>query len=433
MPARRTVAWCLFDFANSSYTTLIVSVAFAVYFREVVVHASDNRGDQLWGFANFAAMLLVALTSPVAGAMADYSGRRKLGLILTSLITIVATAAMFRVRAGDIWAAMLLYIFSMAAFELGYVFYNAFLPDVSTPRTVGRVSGWGWAIGYAGGLLCLMLCYPLISQPLTSPQGRAAYRLSFMLVALFFLVFAMPAFLWLRESTPAGGARGFMACAGMGFARVGQTLAHLRRYRETAKFVFASLCFTDGITTVTTFAGIYATTTMGFSNREMVLLFLVLNVVAFPGSLAAGHLADIVGGRKTIIGTLALWIAVVALAAAATTKPMFWAMAVGAALGMGSTQAVGRSFMAQITPPERVSEFFGFYALSGKVASMFGPLIFGSVSLATGSQRAAILSLAPLFIVAIVVMFWIDETRARQTALAPDERDSPDATYRSEP
>jgi len=416
LPAgRATAAWCLFDFANSSYTTLIVTVAFAVYFRQEIVHETGNRADQLWGFANFLAMLLVAITSPVAGAMADYSGRRRLGLILTSLVTIASTALLFWTGRGDVVRAMALYVAGLAGFELGYVFYNAFLPDVSTPSTVGRVSGWGWAIGYAGGLLCLAVCYPLIGQPLDQPAGVLAYRRSFLVVAAFFLVFAMPSFLWLKESA-AGGASGFAGCARIGFRRVGDTLRHLRRYREAAKYIGASLFFTDGITTVTSFAGIYATTTIGFTNREMVALFLVLNVVAFPGSLIAGHLADRIGGKGTIVATLVLWLGVVALGAAAASRPVFWLMAIGAALGMGSTQAVGRSFMSQITPPSRESEFFGFYALSGKVASMFGPLIFGSVSRWTGSQRAAVLSLAPLFLAAMALMLWIDDARARQAA-----------------
>ncbi len=413
MPSRRaTAAWCLFDFANSSYTTLIVTVAFAVYFREVVVHAQDNRADQLWGVANFLGMLIVAIASPVTGAMADYSGRRKRGLIWSSLLTIATTAMLFFVGRGNVAEAMALYILGLAGFELGYVFYNAFLPEVSTPATVGRISGWGWAVGYAGGLLCMLVCYPLVAQPLQSAAGPRAYQWSFVVVSVFFLVFALPSFLWLKESQPLGGARGWIGCARIGFGRVRDTVRHLRLYRDAARFVVASLLFTDGITTIISFAGIYATATMGFSNREMVILFLVLNVVALPGSLAAGYLADSIGGKRTIVLTLLLWIAVIAAAAAATSKPMFWAMAVGAALGMGSTQAAGRSFMAQLSPPERESEFFGFYALSGKMASMFGPLIFGSVSHWTGSQRAAVLSLAPLFVLAVAVMLRIDERRA---------------------
>ncbi len=419
---RATVGWCLFDFANSSYTTLIITVAFAVYFRQVVVNATDNRADQLWGVANFIAMLAVALASPVLGALADFSGRRRFFLIATTLLSVAATALLYWVGPGDIGAAMTLFVLGTFGFEAGYVFYNAFLPDVSTPQTVGRVSGVGWAVGYAGGLLCLLAARPLIEQPLKDALGRisapgvAAYQLSYLLVAAFYFVFALPAFFWLRESAPQGRLQGWKEYATIGFRRAGDTLAHLRQYRETAKYIVASLLFTDGITTVVSFAGIYATTTMGFSNRELVLLFLVLNIVALPGSLAAGYLADWIGPKRTIVLTLILWMGVVVTGCLATTKTVFWIMSFGAAIGIGSTQAVGRSFMAQLSPPARQSEVFGFYVLSGKFASMFGPLVFGSISRWSGSQRLAVLSLLPFFVAGLLIMLWINEGRAREAA-----------------
>jgi len=415
-PKRATAAWCLFDFANSAYTTLIITVAFAVYFRDVVVHAADNRGDQLWGLANFIAMLAVAAASPVLGALADFSGRKKLFLILLTLVSVVATALMFRIGPGDIAAAMALFIVGTFGFEAGYVFYNAFLPDVSTPKTVGRVSGWGWAVGYVGGLLCLLVAKPLLDKPLHDAAGVSAYQLSFLIVAVWYLVFSLPAFFWLRESPPQGRLPRWQDYAVTGFRRVGDTLSHLRRYRETAKYILASLVFTDGITTIVSFAGIYAITTIGFSNQELVLLFLVLNIVAFPGSLGAGYLADRIGPKRTIVATLVLWVGVVLTGSLATSKLMFWVMAFGAAIGMGSTQAVGRSFMAQITPRGRESEFFGFYVLSGKFASMFGPLVFGSISHWSGSQRLAVLSLLPFFLAGLGLMLWIDEKKAMEVA-----------------
>jgi UMF1 family MFS transporter len=185
-----------------------------------------------------------------------------------------------------------------------------------------------------------------------------------------------------------------------------------------ARFILASVFFTDGITTVIAFSAIYATVTFGFSPQDLIVLFLVLNVIAFPGAAAAGHLADRIGAKRTIVLSLFLWIGVVLVGAAASCRAAFWVLAVGAAIGMGSTQAVGRSFMAQITPPDRESEFFGFYVLAGKFASMFGPLLFGIVSDATGSQKWAVLSLLPFFLVGLAFMARIDETRARSRRTA---------------
>jgi UMF1 family MFS transporter len=418
-PGRAAVAsWCLFDFANSAYTTLIITVAYSVYFREVVVGASDNRGDRLWGTANFLAMAIVALTSPVLGAIADYSGRKKFFLVLTTLQTVVATALLALVGPGEVAAGIGFYVVATIGFEGGYVFYNAFLQDVSTPKTIGRVSGWAWAVGYAGGLLSLALCYPLIRRPLRTaagaldPQAVHATRLSFLLVAVFFLVFALPAFFWLRESRPIARPTGVGGYVVGGFRRVRDTLSHLRRYRETGKFILASLLFTDGITTVISFSAIYASTTFGFGRGDLVVLFLILNVVAFPGSLIAGYLADRIGPKRTLVGSLVVWVGTILVGCTAQGKAAFYVMAGLAALGMGSTQAVGRSFMAQITPPSRESEFFGFYVLSGKFASMFGPLVFGLVSESTGSQRLAVLSLLPFFLAGLWIMATVDETRA---------------------
>jgi MFS transporter, UMF1 family len=421
--ARKAVAaWCLFDFANSSYTTLIVTVAYSVYFRDVVVGAADNRGDRLWGIANFIAMAVVALTSPVLGAISDFSGKKKFFLIATTLQTVAATALLVFVGPGAVVSGILLYVVATIGFEAGYVFYNAFLPDVATPEKIGRVSGWAWGVGYAGGLLSLALCFPLISRPLRGEDGAidavsvSHTKLSFLLVAVFYLLFAVPAFLWLRESAPQGKLAGLRAYATVGFARVRRTLAHLRDYKDAGIFILASLFFTDGITTVISFSAIYATTTFHFSRGDLVLLFLVLNVVAFPGAVVAGYLADRVGPKRTIIASLWLWVVTIIVGWAAHNKATFLVMACLAAIGMGSTQAVGRSFMAQLTPPSRESEFFGFYVLSGKFASMFGPLIFGFVSDSTGNQRLAVLSLLPFFVVGLALMARVDPARAMARA-----------------
>jgi UMF1 family MFS transporter len=418
---RAVTAWCLYDFANSSYTTLIVTVVFSVYFREVVVAADDNTGDQLWGFANFLAMLSVALASPVLGAIADEAGRKKTLLVLTTLQTIVATALLYFTSPGRVVMAIALYVVATAGFEAGYVFYNAYLPEVSTPRTIGRISGWGWGIGFVGGLAALLVCLPWIASELRDAQGAilpaAAHdrRISFVIVAAFYLVFALPAFLWLRESR-ASASRSPSARVTAGFRRVADTLRRLRRYREVGKFIVASLFFNDAITTVIVFSATYATVTFGFGSRELFVLFVVMNVVAFPATVLAGYVADSLGARRTLILTLLLWIGVVVLAVLAQGKPLFWVMALGAAAGMGATQAVGRSFMAEISPREREAEFFGFYVTSGKFASIAGPLIFGSISAWTGSQRLAVLSLLPLFGLGLALMLSIDERAARAAA-----------------
>lgn len=423
---RAVIAWCLFDFANSSYTTLIITVAFSVYFREVVVNAGDNSGDRLWGIANFIAMLVVALSSTVIGAAADHAGRKKLLLTFTTVQTVIATCLLYFVGPGQVVRAMALYVVATIGFELGYVFYNSFLPEVSTPRTIGRISGWAWGVGYVGGLAALLLCSPFLTSELRDAAGGLIdsavtdRQLSFLIVGLFYLVFALPAFLWLRETRTHAATTSLARLSIVGLRRVVHTLRHLRDHRQAGKFVVASLFYNDGITTIIIFSAVFATATFGFTMAEVVRLFLVLNVVAIPGALFAGYLADRIGSRPTILLSLVLWIAVVITGYMAQTRLAFWIMASGAAIGMGSTQAVSRAYMAQLSPKDRESEFFGFYVLSGKFASIFGPLLFGMISAYTGSQRLAVLSLLPLFIIGLLIMLTIDD---RQVAgIAPAKR-----------
>jgi UMF1 family MFS transporter len=409
----------MYDFANSSYTTLINTVAFSIYFRQAVVGASDPRGDLLWSIAHSTALLLLICTSPILGALADHSGRKKQFLLAATVLTVVSCSLLYLVRPGDIWLGLLLCVAGTLGFEGGYIFYNAFLPEVSTPRTVGRISGWSWGAGFLGGLAALAACLPLLRRPLIDPQTSALdpgavddYRLSFIVVAAFFASFAIPTFLFLRER----GRRGWVNWTS-GFRRVVQTVSQLRRYRETAKYCAAALLFYGGIETVIKFSAIYASVTFGIQGVELLYLFIVANIVAAPGTLLFGYVADWIGAKRTILLLLGLWFALLCFGAAAGTKAAFWMMSTGVAVGVGATQAVGRSFMAQISPPDRRSEFFGFYLICNKIGSIISILLFGLVSATTGNQRIAVLALLPFFALAFLVMLSIDERKAREAAI----------------
>jgi len=425
---RRTVSrkevmgWCAFDFANSSYTTLITTVAFSVYFREAVIGAGNPSGDLLWSVAGIAVNLVLIATSPVLGAMADYSGRKKRLLLATVVQTVAATALLSLAGPGRVGLALGLYIVASVGFEGGYIFYNAFLPEISTPETSGKISGLAWGVGFIGGLVSLVACSSFIGRPLTQaggaldPSATAGYRISFLIVAGFFAVFSIPTFLFLKESAPLGRIRRPSEYVAIGFRRVGDTLRHLGQHRETAKYVVAYVCFFGGINTVIRFSAIYASGTFGIRGSELVMLFVFTNLVAVPGTLAAGWLADRFGQKRALAATLVLWLAVALDGAFARGKLMFWLMAAGAAIGMGSTQAISRSFMAMLSPPDRESEFFGFYVLAGQLGSILAFLVFGLVSSGSGNQRLAVLWTVPFFAAGLLLTLWIRDRKQGASA-----------------
>jgi UMF1 family MFS transporter len=421
------LGWCAYDFANSSYTTLITTVAFSRYFRFAVVGESDPNGDLLWSLAGILVNLVLILTSPVFGAIADFSGRKKRWLLFTTIQTVGATALLAIVGPGDVGLALVLYVVATIGFAGGYVFYNAFLPEVSTPRTVGRVSGLAWGVGFIGGLVSLAVCVPLLARPLVDaaggidPEAVRGYRTSFLVVAGFFALFAVPTFLFLPETASSRRLRSLAGYAHAGFARVGDTLRHLRRFPETAKFVLAYLCFFGGINTVIRFAAIYASQTFGIEGSDLVMLFLFTNLVALPGTLLAGWLADRIGQRRALLWTLVLWVGVALAGAFARTQLQFWLMAAGAAIGMGSSQSISRSFMARISPTSRESEFFGFYTLAGQAGSIVAFLTFGLVSRGSGDQRLAVLWTLPFFVVGMLLCWSLDEGRAARDAACGDD------------
>ncbi len=407
------VSWCLYDFANSAFTTLIVTVAFSVYFKSHV--CLPEHGDFLWGLAISISMIFVALTSPIFGAMADFSANKKKYLIAYTLVTILCTALLFFIQKGNFFAGIVLFIIANIGFEGGYAFYNGFLTEISTKDNIGRISGYGWAVGYIGGLASLLIAYPLIRGGF-SEDNLLNFRLSFPMVALFYLIFSLPIFLFVREratSTLLPPRENYVT---IGFKRLAGTLAHIRKYREAAKFILASLIYTDAITTIIVFSSIYAVTTFSFTMKEVTLLFIATQLTAFIGSVTFGYIQDRIGGKKAIIITLILWSVVCVAAFLAQTKLQFFIVAMVAGLGMGSNQSVSRGFMGLFIPKGKDAEFFGFYILSGKFGSIIGPAIFGLISTLTGNQRIAVLFVVVFFITGLIIMLFINEKEGRKAA-----------------
>jgi MFS transporter, UMF1 family len=410
-------SWCLYDFANSAYTTLIISVAYSVYFTNGVVGNEENLGDYYWGLTLLISNALVALTTPILGSIADLSASKKKFMIVYALMAVTFTGMLFFVKPGMILLGMVLVILSNIGFEGGNAFYNAFLPELGPAERLGRISGYGWALGYVGGLISLATCFHFIGAGWKTPEALLNYRISFLLVAGHYLMFALPAFIFLRErSEPKVQAKTkTVEIIVLGWKRFLSTFREIRKYRELAKFLLTFFIYNDAITTTIGFATIFAVTTIGFDIKEVTILFIVLQLFAMAGAFVFGFVVDRIGAKPSIIITLFVWCGTVVGAYYCYTKPGFYLVGMFAGLAMGSSQAASRTLVAAMSPTNRMAEFFGFFATCGKFAAIIGPFVFGVISSATGNQRLALLSVLFFFITGLLMLwFFVDEEKGRQ-------------------
>ncbi len=416
---RRTIlAWCFYDWANSGFTTLVVTFVYATYFTKAIA-PNEVLGTAWWSRGVSLTSLVVVLLSPVLGAMADRGGLRRTMLVLTSAVSIAASAALTWIAPGTphaaLWAVSL-FVAGNVGFELGIVFYNAYLPDIASPARIGRVSGYGWAIGYLGGLGALVLALVGFVQPATPWFGltKAAgfnIRATNLLVAAWFLVFALPFFVLAPREVVRGPARVDVRGA---FRELWSTAGKVRKYKDAARLLFARLFFNDGLNTVYSFGGIYAAGTFGMSFSEILVFGIVLNVAAGLGAFLFGFVDDRIGGKRTVAISLVALSAAVVVAVLAPNRLWFWVAGTLVGVFGGPNQAASRSLMGRFTPPAREAEFFGFFAFTGKLASFFGPLLLGMATQASGSQRVGVATVLGFFLVGGAILLSVDERRGME-------------------
>ncbi len=409
--SREIWSWALYDFANSPFSTLVVTFVFGTYFTQAI--ASDAIvGTTLWSRAMTITALVVAICSPVLGALADRGGYRKAFVLVFTLICVVATTALYGVLPGQVLAALVLVVVANIAFEFAGVFYNAFLADIVPPERIGRVSGLGWGLGYIGGLAALGVALVTLIQPETpwfgfSREAGENIRATNLLVAAWFLVFSLPLMLWVTED------RSKISKAGQVLADTARqlkgTFGAIRRYRQILRFLIARLVYNDGLVTIFAFGGIYAAETFGFSLEEVLIFGIVLNVAAGIGALLMGHLDDRIGGKRTVVLSLIGLIVATTVAVLATTRLWFWIAGIVMGIFVGPNQAASRSLMGRFVPPRLENEFFGFFAFSGKLTAFMGPLLLGVLTQSTGSQRAGVAAVLGFFVIGLALILTVDE------------------------
>ena len=413
VPKKEIFGWAMFDFANSSYTTIIVTVAFSIYFTKLV--APGEKADSLWGLAITISNLIVVACAPVLGAIADDSGRKKLFLGATYLACIFGTAGLYWVLPGQIALALVLFIVSNAAYAFGENLAGAFLPEISTPQNIGKISGFGWGLGYLGGLGSLLLIKPLLDGGFTL-DNLPNLRLVWPATAAFFLVAGLFTFALLRERAPRGPRRSLARYAVVGFTRLAESGHALRHFAELVRFLVIFFVFSCGLMSVIAFSSIFAERNLGFTTGELIGLFMLLQVSSALGAAGFGWIQDKVGAKLTIQATLVLWVGVSVAAFLCQTKALFWGIGLFAGLGIGSLQSASRGLVGLFSPVTKSGEFFGFWGLASKLAYATGPFLFGLVSSTTGSQRVAILVNGAFFVVGLIGMQWVDQTRGHEAA-----------------
>ena len=417
-------AWCLYDFANSPFTTLIVTFIFSPFFVMSIV-GDKVEGTRLWSLAITISAIAIALISPFFGALVDQVGKRKILLFIMTAISIIGTTVLFWalpcqldgngeiVKAGYIYMALFWFIIANIAYELAFVLYNAFLPEIAPTGMIGRISGFGWAVGYLGGLLALFVAlagFVFTDTPWFgfTREAKENIRAINLLVALWFAVFSIPVFLFLhdKKSNLTTSRKHLMKSTVIGLKN---TFHEIRKYRQIVRLLMARMFYNDGLITIFTFSGIYATGTFGFSTTEMLMLAISLNAAAGIGAFIMGFYDDRLGGKRTIQISIAGLIVAAVMAMLAPGKLWIWIAGIMAGIFSGPNQSASRSLMGRMVPEGKENEFYGFFAFSGKATAFLGPFMFGLITTLFDSQRAGIFVVVVFFIIGGLIMFWVDE------------------------
>jgi MFS transporter, UMF1 family len=418
--AREVLGWAMYDFANSGYTTVVITAVFAAYFVGGVAQGAD-WATLAWTAGLSVSYAVVMLTMPALGAWADRHAAKKRLLALMTLGCVLATAAMATVQPGDVALGLALLIVSNMFFSWGESLTAAFLPELARPQAMGRVSGWGWALGYVGGMFTLALClaYVLAAQARGEPAA-AFVPVTLLITAGIYAAAALVTFALLREhSVP----RQQPASATPG---MGRSLAALRRTWQDAqpltdfrRLLGCAVAYQAGVAVAIALAAIYAEQVVGFEAQETMVLIFVLNIAAFAGAFVFGYLQDRLGHRRTLALTLVGWVLTCALAAASTTKDLFWVAATVAGLCLGSSQSAGRAMAGMMVPPDRLAEFFGLWTFAIRLASIVGPLSYGLITWITGgNHRLAIGVTALMFVLGLWLLRGVDVARGHRLALS---------------
>ena len=434
-------SWYMYDFGNSAYAAVVLLAVYSKYFKDVVVaDPTGAAGTRYWSWALGIAMLVVAFLSPILGAIADYAGTKKRFLLLYTTICCVFTAALFFVTENAILAGMALFILAEIGYRSAQVYYNSLLPEIASEDEIGRVSGNGWAIGSAGGVVCLVIVLAMIMVIGGDDPSRKLLmtRLSFVVTALYFALFSIPIFLRLRERPAIGKLPRGTTLLKLPFQRIAETFRAVRTYSEFGKFIIAFLVYNDGILMMLGFAAILGTVLFGMGTEQMIVFMILVQLASIPGAFVMGWVTDRLGARSALLLSLAGMLASVLWLYLATSEVAFYLIGVLAGFSLTGAQSVSRAMVSLLAPKGRSAEFYGFFAVAGRTSSSIGPFVFGIIAYRvtqwlqnrTGEEltqqaldlaaqqghRIAVLAIAVFLLVGALLLLFVNEKAGRQLA-----------------
>lgn len=430
-------AWYLYDFGNSAYAAVVLLAVYAAYFKEGVVGTA--QGSALWGLSLTISMLVVAVISPFLGALADYSGRKKAFLFVMTAIAVIFSGLLFIVQKGDILLGMVLFIIAEIGYRGGQVFYNSLLVDVADENEIGKVSGNGWAIGSLGGIICLVIVLVLVQL---NPGNTTIVRASLLITAVYFAIFALPAFFWIKEThrPQKKDGKSFFRVA---VDRLTKTIRSVKDFREFLKFIIALLIYNDGIIAALDFAAIIGAVLFGVTSTELIIFVIIVQMTNVAGAWIYGILGEKIGFKKALIQSLVLMLISVVGMMFAPNKLGFFIVGSIAGYAMAGVQSLSRTMVSLFAPSGRTAEFYGFFSLAGRTSSIIGPGVMGAA--ATGlslwvlnmltrsnlvsptdpialditekiGHRFAIITLVFFILVGIMPLLFVDEEKGKLAA-----------------
>lgn len=367
-------AWYFYDFGNSAYASVILLAVYSTYFKNVVVGGAE--GTRLWGVSVGIAAILVAIVSPILGAIADSTKSKKKFLMIFTAISVIFTSLLFFVGANDVFYGMLFFIIAEIGYRAAQVFYDALLTDVSTPESIGNVSGKGWAIGMLGGIAALLLVLLPIQL-----IGNDMINIAFLITAIFYLISSIPAFIWIKEKRNGEPLRATQSqMISQAFKSIAQTFRSIKNYKEFIKYMVAFLIYNDGIMMLMDFAAIIGATLFGMNQTQLIMFVILIHISGAVGALLFGRVADRKSSKDSII--ISLIVLIISIFALFFIKDIIYFYAVGfiAGFSLSGAQAVSRTMVSQLAPQGKVTEFYGFLSVAGRTSTFIGPLVFGTIS-----------------------------------------------------